>query len=310
MSEEIKNGATAGAPTKRNRRGISNETKAVRQLTFHEKDAAQNGLFLGHLEDVKIDWAVAKEASSFAGLKMPYLTFHFASQHSKSEEQRHYYHTLFPVESTVATIQGGSDEWRVNSMLSFLKHMLDVLYLRGRQLTEEEEDALTLPFCDCDEEGNYVMVEPQVVLDGYGAIFSNIVAMFNGSFNLPEGETPKPVYKDANGKPIVIWMKLLRHKKTKKGWVNVTQNGELGFDSFVGAGCIELFKGTGTLPAVLRLDPSKESITPKETKKEPTLGGQGLPGMMGGAVIPSAMPTGMPMDNSAFSAAGAEDMPF
>ena len=162
MSEEMKNGATAEAP-KKVRRGISNATRAVSQLKFHEKDAAQNGLFLGHLEEVKVDWSVAKENTSFAGLKMPYLTFHFVSQHTKAEEQRHYYHTIFPVESNVATIPGGTDEWRVNSMLSFVKHMLDILYLRGRQLTEAEEDALTLPFCDYDEECNYVMVEPQEV---------------------------------------------------------------------------------------------------------------------------------------------------
>lgn len=309
MADEIKNEAVAS--TKKIRRGISNETKAVSQLRFHEKDAAQNGLFIGHLEEVKVDWAVAKENTSFAGLKMPYLTFHFASQHPKSEEQRHYYHTIFPVESNVATIPGGTDEWRVNSLFAFIKHMLDVLYLRGRQLTEAEEEALTFPFCDFDEEGNYVMVEPQEVLNGYGAIFANVVAMFNGTFATNDTEaTGKPCYKDANGKPIALWMKLLRHKKTKKGWVNAGQNGELAFDSFIGSGCIELFKGNGTLPNILRIDPSKESITPKETKKEPTLGGQGMPGMMGGAVMAGGMPTGMPMDNTAFAEAGATDMPF
>lgn len=312
MAEEKTNtGVTAEAPVKKNRRGVSNETKAARQLSFHEKDAAQNGLFIGHMADVTLNWAVAKEGTSFAGLKMPYLTFHFASQHAKVEEQRNYYHTLFPVESNVATIPGGTDEWRVNSLFAFIKHMLDVMYLRGRQLTEAEEDALSLPFCDYDDNNEYVMVEPQEVLDGYGAMFANVVAMFNGTWNLPEGETPKPCFKDANGKPIAIWMKLLRHKKAKKGWVNVGQNGELGFDTFIGSGCIELFKGNGTMPSVLRLDLSKESITPKDTKKEPTLGAPGMPGaMMGGAVMPGAMPTGIPTDNSAFAAAGADDMPF
>ena len=49
MTNETKNGATAEVPTRKNRRGVSNETKAVSQLKFHEKDAAQNGLFIGHL---------------------------------------------------------------------------------------------------------------------------------------------------------------------------------------------------------------------------------------------------------------------
>lgn len=310
MSDEIKKGATAEAPAKKNRRGVSNETKAVSQLKFHEKDAAQNGLFIGHLEDVTLNWAVAKEGTSFAGLKMPYLTFHFASNHANINEQRHVYNSLFPIESNIATIPGGTDEWRVNNVLNWIKHMLDVYYLKGRLMTEEEEDALALPFCDYDDNNEYVMVDPQTVLDSYGAVFSNTVAMLNGTLNLKDGETPKCAYKDANGKPITVWMKLLRHRKAKKGWVNVTPNGDLGFDSFIGAGAIEIFKGNGTLPTVLRLDLSKESITPKDTKKEPTLGGQGVPGMMPGAVMPGMMPAGVPTENSAFTAAGVDDMPF
>lgn len=310
MPEAMKNGATAEAPAKKNRRGISNETRAVSQLKFHEKDAAQNGLFIGHLADVTLNWAVAKEGTSFAGLRMPYITFHFASEHKNAAEQRHVYHSLFPIESNVATIPGGTDEWRVNNVLNFIKHILDTFYLRGRQLTEAEEDALSLPFCDYDDNNEYVMVDPQVVLDGYGVMFSNVVAMLEGKFNLPEGETPKSCYKDQNGKPITVWMKLLRHRKAKKGWVNVTPNGDLGFDSFIGAGVIEIFKGQGTMPAILRLDISKESITPKDTKKEPNLNVPGIPGgMMGGGVMAATMPMGIPTDNAAFGAAG-EDMPF
>lgn len=310
MADEKEKVATAEATVKKNRRGVNNETKAVSQLKFHEKDAAQNGLFLGHLVDVTMNWATAKDGTTFAGLKLPYLTFHFASQHPNINEQRHVYHTLFPIESNLATIPGGDDEWRVNNVLNWIKHMLDIYYLNGRQLTEAEEDALALPFCDYDDNGEYVMVEPQEVLNGYAALFANVVNMLEGKFNLAEGETPKPCYKDASGKPIVVWMKLLRHKKGKKGWNNVTPNGDLGFDTFIGAGAIEKYKGQGTLPAVLRIDLSKESITPKETKKDPTVGGQMLQGMMQGAVMPGAIPTGMPMDNAAFAAAGNDDLPF
>ena len=46
-------GVTAETPAKKVRRGVSNQTKAVAQLRFHEKDAATNGLFIGHLEEVK-----------------------------------------------------------------------------------------------------------------------------------------------------------------------------------------------------------------------------------------------------------------
>lgn len=311
MSKENKNGATAEAPVKKNRRGISNETKAVSQLKFHEKDAAQNCLFIGHMAEVTMNYAVAKEGTSFAGLKMPYLVFHFASNHATAAEQRHVYQNVFPVESNIATIPGGTDEWRVNNVFNWIKHMLDVYYLRGRQLTELEEEALSLSFEDYDELGEYVSVEPEEVLNGYATLFANVIAMLNGTFNLPEGETPKCAYKDANGKPITIWMKLLRHRKAKKGWINVTQNGDLGFDSFIGAGCIEIFKGNGTMPNVLRLDLSKESITPKDTKKEPTVGIQGMPNMMG-AVMPDMMGAGLSMGNNANPAfdAAIDDTPF
>lgn len=309
MTDEVKNGVTAETP-KKVRRGINNETKAVSQLKFHEKDAAKNGLFIGHLEDVTLNWAVGKEGTAFAGLRMPYLTFHFVSQHANAAEQRHVYNTMFPVESNIATIPGGTDDWRVSNVLNWMKHMLDTYYLKGRLMTEAEEDALTLPFCDFDDNGEYIAVDPQTVLDGYGTIFNNFIAIMNGNFNLKEGETPRCAYKDANGKPIAVWMKLLRHRKTKKGWINVGQNGDLGFDSFVGSGAIEIFKGNGVAPSILNIDLAKESITPKDTSKTPTIGGQGMAGMMGGAVIPGGVPSGMPMDNTAFNAAGMDDMPF
>lgn len=310
MTNETKNETTAEVSTRKNRRGVSNETKAVSQLKFHEKDAAQNGLFIGHLAEVTLDWSVGKEGTAFAGLKQPRLTFHFASQHANVNEQRHVYNSLFPVASNIATIPNGTDAWQVDNVLNWIKHMLDVYYLKGRMMTEAEEDALTLPFCDFDDNGEYISVDPEEVLKGYATVFANTIAMLEGRFGLAENETPKCAYKTADGKPIAVWMKLLRHKKTKKGWTNVLQNGELGFDSFIGAGCIEIFKGNGTNPAILRLDLSKESITPKDTKKEPTLGGQMMSGMMGGAVMPGAMPTGIPNDNSAFAAAGNDDLPF
>lgn len=293
---------------KKNRRGVTNETRAVAQLKFHEKDSTQNGLFIGHLVEVTVGYSIGKEGTNFAGMKTPYLTFHFASQHTKSEEQRHVYNTLFPVESNVSTIPGGNEEWKVNNVLHWIKHILDIYYLKGGQLTDFEEEALSLPFSDFDENGDYVMIEPEEVLAGYGYMFNNVVALMDGKLNLKDGETPKCVYKDANGKPIAVWMKLLRHRKSKKGWTNVTPNGELGFDSFIGNGVIEIFKGNGTAPSILRLDLSKESIIPQKTNKEPTIGGQIMPGLMNGGVL-AATPNDAGNMNAFFDA-GVEDMPF
>lgn len=310
MSDIKTNAATVNAQTvaKKVRRGVSNKTQAVAQLKFHEKDAAQNGLFVGHLEEVRVDWSNNADAKSFTGMSIPRLTFHFASNHANASEKRHVYQTLFPVESNVNTIPGGSEDWRVNNVFNWIKHILDVFYLKGREMTEAEEDALSLTFEDFDENGEYVSVEVEDVIAGYRAIFENTAAMLNGSFELADGEIAKPVYKTSDGKYIPCWLKLLRHKKRKGDWINVGANGDLAFDGFIGNGVVELLK-KDCPPTVLRLDLAKESITPKETKKTPTIGAPGMGAPAMGGVMAGAPSMGMPVDNGAFQAAG-EDMPF
>lgn len=311
MSADKENVAEGSAqPTvKKVRRGVSNKTKAVSQLRFHEKDAStQNGLFIGHLDSVTVDWSVNAEGKQFTGEKIPHVTLHFASNHPSASEQRHVYYTLNCVESNVNTIPGGSEEWKVNNIFNWMKHILDVYYLKGREMTEDEEVALSLPFEDYDDEGNYVVVETADVIAGYAFIFNNFAAMMNGQFNLKDGETAKPVYKTADGKFIPAWLKLLRHKKVKGEWRNVAQNGELGFDSFIGNGVVELIR-KDMPPAVLRVDLAKESITPKETKKAPSIGAIGSNmASMGGVMAGAPMNMGAPT-NSAFAEA-ADDMPF
>lgn len=310
MSDIKTNAATANAQTvaKKVRRGVSNKTQAVAQLKFHEKDAAQNGLFVGHLEEVRVDWSNNADAKSFTGMSIPRLTFHFASNHANASEKRHVYQTLFPVESNVNTIPGGSEDWRVNNVFNWIKHILDVFYLKGREMSEAEEDALSLTFEDFDENGEYVSVEVEDVIAGYRAIFENAASMLNGSFNAEEGEVAKPVYKTSDGKFIPCWLKLLRHKKRKGDWINVGANGDLAFDGFIGNGVVELLK-KDCPPTVLRLDLAKESITPKETKKTPTIGAPGMGAPAMGGVMVGAPSMGMPVDNGAFQAAG-EEMPF
>lgn len=291
MSEKKTDVAEGSAqPTvKKVRRGVSNKTQAVAQLKFHEKDAAQNGLFIGHLDSVSVDWYTDANGKEFTGMKVPRLVFHFTSNHANVAERRHVYQSLIPVPSNVNTIPEGSESWKVDNVFNWIKHILDVFYLRGRELTEVEEDALSLTFDDVDENGEYVSVDVEDVIAGYRSVFEATSAMLNGQFNLGDGETAKPCFKTADGKFANCWLKLLRHKKRKNDWINVTQNGDLGFDGFIGNGVVELVKGTNP-PAVLRIDLAKESITPKETKKAPTIGAPGIaPGM--GAVMagPSAM---------------------
>ena len=295
---------------KKGRRGVSNQTQAVAQLKFHEKDAAQNGLFIGHLEDCRVDWSVNADGGAFTGIKIPRVTLHFASEHKNEAEKRHVYQTLFPQPSNVDTIPEGKDSWRVDNVFKWIKHILDVYYLKGREMTAAEEEALTLGFCDYEEDGaggyNYIPVDTENdVIPAYRTLFENFVAMMNGTFNLKEGEVAKPCYKTADGKFIPAWLKLLRHKKRKNEWVNVGTNGDLAFDSFIGNGVVELMR-KDMPPTVLRIDISKESINPKEVKK-PTIGAPNSP-MIGGGVNIDAMPMGNAPENNAFGA--AEGMPF
>lgn len=317
MSEEkIKAGAAAAeAAPKKNRRGVSNQTQAVAQLKFHEKDAAPNGLFIGHLEECRIDWSTNADGGAFTGISIPRVTLHFASEHKNAAEKRHVYQTIFPQPSNVDTIPGGKDAWRVDNVFNWIKHILDVYYLKGREMTPEEEDALSLSFCDFEENGasyEYIPVDTEKdVIPAYRTLFENFVAMMNGTFGLADGEVAKPCYKTADGNFIPAWLKLIRHKKRKNEWVNVGQNGDLAFDGFIGNGVIELIKkkdGNPMPPTVLRLDLSKESITPKEVKRTPTIGTPGA-NMAGGGISVDGMPMGNAPGSEAFNAAGS-DLPF
>lgn len=308
MVKEKENGEVATAPIKKKGRGVSNSTKAVSQLIFNEKDAhGQLGLFNGHLASVEVSYSTNEKAKNFVGKSTPRLTFHFASNHPNINEQRHYYHSLFPVPSNTETIANGPKSWRVDNVLNWAKHMLDVFYLKGRELTEAEEDALTLDFDDSDENGMYVPIEEDVILAAYSKLFKNVANMLNGEFApLAEGEVAKPVYRNANGIPVKVWMKLLRCRKRKNNWMNLSENGELVFDNFIGAGVIELVK-EGSMPTILRVDLSQESITPKEINKKPSIGSP-MAGM--GGVTMAGMPGMGNMPGDDYNAAAGEAMPF
>lgn len=300
----------APSTSKLRRRGVNNETHAVSQLKFHEKDAAPNSLFIGHLEDVSVQWSVNADGKTFTGMKIPRLTFTFASNHKNKSERRYVYQSLFPQESNLDTIPNGNESWRVDNVLNWIKHVLDVFYLKGREMTEEEEDALSLPFVDFDDNGDYVEVPVEDVVAGYTTLFTNAAAILNGQWNLPDGEEAHPCYKDEKGNYIPVWMKLLRYKKRNNEWKANGQNGDLAFDPFIGSGAIELLlkKNGQILPPVrLRVDLSKESITPKEVKKTPDVGVPGVPA--DGGVVVDGMPTGGADISTAFAEA-AGDLPF
>ena len=291
------------------RRGVGTARGTVR-LKFSHELAKQNGLFIGHLDSVAVSTIKIGEEStgipSFNGLEIPRITIIFASN-EEDVNKRHYVPLQFnAVESTVNTIPGGSEEWKVNSVFDWFKHILNVYVLKGRELTEEEDNALSLNFEDFDEQGEYVAVEPETVIADWKTLFENFENVMN------RGNNGNPYYKTKDGKNIAIWMKLVRYvKNKKKGWQPVN-NGDLSFPAFVGEGCIELYK-QNTIPSI-RLDSIKEAIIPMNIEK-PKAPNMPTPGMgVGAAPAMGGVPIGDPMvgagNFSGIAAEAADDVPF
>lgn len=318
MSEEKVTKAEAGQPAevanKKKRRGVSNETRATSRLKFDDvRDANKaNGLFQGHLESVEVkDITIGEETTgmpSFNGMTVPKLILTFASNHPAVAERRYVSMQFLPAESNVDTIPNGSKAWQVDRIMAYLKHLLDVYLLKGKPMSEEQEDALTLAFEDFDDNGEYVSVDPTEVINGWRVLFENFANIMN------TGKDGKPIYVTADGKIIPIWMKLLRFTKNKGQWKPVeggNRAGDLAFPGFVGEGVIELFV-TNKAP-ILKVDATKEKIAVMNIAKTPT--NPAVPGMPGAPMggVPAGFGDGMGADNGspipAFPGAG-EDLPF
>lgn len=285
---EVTNEANVETPKKK-RRGLGSVRGASR-LKFSKDDYNRsNGLFIGHLDNVEMKWATQKEdnATSFAGLAVPYLAFTFASNHDKEADRRYITLRVMPVESSALTIEGGDEEWKFNQQMGWLKHILDVFVLRGKPMTEEMEDKLALSYVDTDEEGQYVPVEPEEVLAGWRALFENFIAILEND--------GKPYYKNDKGGILPVWMKLLKYvrvrdRKTKEmHWTPVAsgnQAGDYSFTNFVGEGAIEIYHQDKA--PNLRVDVSKESVTDKEVPNKPkTPNMPAIPGVPTTGVTPA-----------------------
>lgn len=303
---EIANEATK--EVKKVRRGIAS-ARGTTRLKFSHEQAKLNGLFIAHLDSVATSMIQIGEDKtgmpSFNGLEIPKLVLTFTSNETEVAK-RHYVTLQFTaVESNANTIPGGKEDWKVNTVFDWLKHILNVYVLKGRELTDEEADSLSLPFEDFDEQGEYVPVEPETVIAGWKTIFENFENIIN------RGRDGQPYYKTKDGKDIPVWIKLLRYNKTKKGW-NPVNNGDLSFPSFVGEGCIEVYK-QNTAPSI-RIDSVKESIIPMNVEKAKA---PNMPGLNTGVAGASPMGGGVPVDPMAgvnnlnnIAVEAADDMPF
>ena len=303
VQEEVQN------VRKVNRRGVA-AARGTTRLKFSHEQAKQNGLFIGHLESVVVSMIQIGEDKtgmpSFNGLEIPKIVLTFASNDPEVSKRNYVSLQFTAVESNANTIPGGKDEWKVNTVFDWFKHILNVYVLKGRELTEDEANALTLSFEDFDEQGEYVPVEPEDVVAGWKTLFENFENIIN------RGRDGQPYYKSKDGKYISVWIKLLRYIKTgKKGWQPVN-NGDLAFPSFVGEGCIEVYKQN--TPPSIRIDSIKEAIIPMNVEKAkapnmptPGIGGIAAPAMGGVPVVDPMVGAG---NFNGIATEAAEDMPF
>lgn len=303
VQEEVQN------VKKVNRRGVA-AARGTTRLKFSHEQAKQNGLFIGHLESVVVSMIQIGEDKtgmpSFNGLEIPKIVLTFASNDPEVSKRNYVTLQFTAVESNANTIPGGKDEWKVNTVFDWFKHILNVYVLKGRELTEDEANALTLSFEDFDEQGEYVPVEPEDVVAGWKTLFENFENIIN------RGRDGQPYYKSKDGKYIPVWIKLLRYIKTgKKGWQPVN-NGDLAFPSFVGEGCIEVYKQN--TPPSIRIDSIKEAIIPMNVEKAkapnmptPGMGGVAAPAMGGIPVVDPMVGAG---NFNGIATEAADDMPF
>lgn len=304
MSKETVNQETPIEEVKKvSHRGLGS-ARGTARLKFGNDQAKPNGLFLGHLEEVKYSTITIGEDKtgmpSFNGFEIPKLTLTFASNEEDPNKRHYVSKTFTAVESNVNTIPGGKEEWKVNSVFDWLKHVLNVYYLKGRELTDEEATALSLTFEDFDEQGEYVSVDTEIVINAWKVLFENFENIMN------RGKNGKPVYHDKNNKFIPVWLKLLRYVKSRKSWTPIN-NGDLSLPQFVGEGCIEIYQ-QNAIPSI-KIDLVKETILIMNVEKPktpnmPTVGG--MAPMMGGVAIDQIMnPMGADISSQTI-----DDMPF
>lgn len=131
-------------------------------------------------------------------------------------------------------------------------------------------------------------------------MFENYVKLLNNN--------GKPVYNDAKGKPITIWMKLLRFVKNDGKWRAVVGSkssfGDLGFPTFINDGVIELYKEQSA-PS-LHIDPYKESIVYQKSAEQAKQPNVAMPGV---GVMPGVQ-TATPINSVSGFNGGGDFSPF
>lgn len=288
------NAATA-APKKR-RRGISNETRTTSRKKFSHKDAINNiWLFVGNLH-ARVAWVTMKEESNmrpaFAGKAVPQLIIEATSLHTNPVDVRVASKTFWAYESNVDYIPGGSKEKFIDMDFAWIKHFLDVVVFKGREMTDEEAEMLELGYVDYDDNGKYEPVEVEDVIKAWGVLFDNVVKLVETG-----GENGKSALLDKAGNQRQFWFRLNRYYKNKGDWAfsgQGSEEGDLVFPNIVGQGIFEekfMIDANHFREPSLLFDFTKERIAPMEgvqskQKKAPNLAAAaGIGGIAMGAGI-------------------------
>jgi hypothetical protein len=304
------NSAATTAPKKR-RRGISNETRTTSRKKFSHKDAINNlCLFVGHLH-ARVAWVTMKEDNNmrpaFAGKAIPQLVIEATSLHTNPADVRVASKTFWPYESNVDYIPGGAKEKFINMDFAWIKHFLDVVVFKGREMTDEESEMLELGYVDYDDNGQYEPVEVEDVIKAWGVLFDNVVKLVETG-----GENGKSALLDKVGNQRQFWFRLNRYYKNKGDWAfsgQGSEEGDLVFPNIVGQGIFEekfMLDATHFKEPSLMFDITKERIAPMDgvqskQKKAPNLAAApGIGGIAMGAGIVQPNMGGMPN----FGAAG------
>lgn len=262
------NSAATTAPKKR-RRGISNETRTTSRKKFSHKDAINNlWLFVGHLH-ARVAWVTMKEDNNmrpaFAGKAIPQLVIEATSLHTNPADVRVASKTFWPYESNVDYIPGGAKEKFINMDFAWIKHFLDVVVFKGREMTDEESEMLELGYVDYDDNGQYEPVEVEDVIKAWGVLFDNVVKLVETS-----GENGKSVLLDKVGNQRQFWFRLNRYYKNKGDWTfsgQGSEEGDLVFPNIVGQGIFEekfMLDATHFKEPSLMFDIAKERIAPMD----------------------------------------------
>ena len=237
---------------------------------------------------------------AFAGKAVPQLVIEATSLHTNPADVRVASKTFWAYESNVDYIPGGAKEKFINMDFAWIKHFLDVVVFKGREMTDEESEMLELGYVDYDDNGQYEPVEVEDVIKAWGVLFDNVVKLVETG-----GENGKSALLDKVGNQRQFWFRLNRYYKNKGDWAfsgQGSEEGDLVFPNIVGQGIFEekfMLDATHFKEPSLMFDITKERIAPMDgvqskQKKAPNLAAApGIGGIaMGAGIVNPSMPMG------------------